>query len=310
MSALNFEKYDIDLMTQEFIDQFKISGHKDLKRVEEFKAIEDKALKRKIYDRTRYKLRLVSNEQLQPESDLPLFEYIHELERKKAKEKQEEDLKSKDTILTNPLNFLKIFILGFIFVFLASESIKFYEQFEIHPFFKYSLPIVIESSILVLSLKKKLLPWLLVIFLIGFNISASIFRSIDQDKNKQAFLSNQNLKSKLFNEEKKKLEIQIKDLGQELKILEAEHSKMIGGHFFKIAKENLEPKMESKNLYLKTLREKEFNINQDILNLGEIKKASVSFSNLSLNTILIIVFKFCLQIVFIFFVFDLKKEGC
>jgi hypothetical protein len=160
---------DINQLAEQFILQFGVESHKDLKRVGKFQSLEDEALKRKIYDRTRYKLQ---------KETLKLVPDILTIETK-AERVQAKHLR----LLDKRIKVLKIVLLMFIFAFLATESFKFYEQFEVLPIFKYSIPVMIEVSIFLLSLKNSLISRILLVGLVTFNIATFSYKTIESDKN-------------------------------------------------------------------------------------------------------------------------------
>lgn len=290
MKALN-QIQSIDQIAEQLILQFGIESHKDLKKIGEFQLLEDETLKRKIYDRARYKF--------QKES-IGLVPDITPIEARS------ERIKSKQSkLLDKRLKVLKMFLLVFIFTFLATESFKFYEQFEVLPFFKYSIPAIIEISIFILSLKDGAISKALLIGLVVFNTATFTYKTIESDKNLKQFHINAVSKTKFLNEEKVKVETQIKAEEEELVLIKGKFEGLVSKNYFKVANATYSDLIHTKTDDLKKLRAQSIEKGLEILKIGEVRPNE---NYIGIDTIFMISLKVILQMIFLFLILDLKKS--
>jgi hypothetical protein len=290
MKAIN-EFSDINQLAEQFILQFGIESHKDLKRVGEFQSLEDEALKRKIYDRTRYKLQ---------KETLKLVPDILTIETK-AERVQAKHLR----LLDKRIKILKLALLAFIFAFLATESFKFYDQFEVLPIFKYSIPAMIEISIFLLSLKNSAISKILLTGLVVFNIATFSYKTIESDKSLKLGQSSAASKTRFLDREMAKIELQIKTEEIDLKAIKASFEGLISKKYFKAANATYSASIAEKTEDLKKLREQSMKIGAEILKIGEVRSGE---NFISMDTLFMISLKIILQMIFLFLILDLKKS--
>lgn len=281
---------DINQLAEQFILQFGVESHKDLKRVGEFQSLEDESLKRKIYDRTRYKLQ---------KETLKLAPEILTIETRSEKV-QSRHLK----LLDKRIRILKLFLLAFIFTFLATESFKFYEQFEVLPIFKYSIPLIIELSIFLLNLKNSVTAKVLLIGLVVFNAGTFTYKTIENDKNLKHIQMSAVSKKKFIEKEIFKIESQIKVDEFDLKLMKGKFEELVSKNYFKAANATYGTLIAVKTKDLNYLRDQSGKTRLELLKTGEINPRG---NSVSIDTIFMIALKVILQIVFLYLIIDLKN---
>lgn len=290
MNAIS-EIHNINHLTEQFILRFGIESHRDLKRLGEYQSLEDENLKRKIYDRTRYKFQ---KEGIKLVTDISPIEARFERVQTKQLKLQDKRIRT-----------LKLCLLGFIFAFLATESFKFYEQFEVLTIFKYTIPAMIEISIFLLSLKNGIVSKILLTGLVIFNTATFTYKTIETDKNLKQAQVNAISKTIFLNEQKSKIEMQIKAEESDLKSTKDKFEDLVSKNYFKAANTTYSASINSKTENLKNLRERSVKNDMEILKAGESRSGQ---SLIGIDTVFMISLKVILQMIFLFLVLDLKKS--
>lgn len=290
MSSLNSTQ-ELEFLADRLISNFGIKTHKDLKNLLEFKSLPEDS-QRKLYDRVRYKtqkgnLKLVTST------------FTIETDRKIAKTKN-----SKLDIKKQIKNLPTVLLLALIFCFLTSESFKFYDQFEILPFFQHTIPIIIEFSVLLLSFKKSKLAMIMLSGLIVFNTATFTYKTIECDKNIKREREEKLNRVNFLKEQRHYLEIQDHKISSELLLLKNQYNDLIAKNFFKMANGTYFENIKSEEGKHQLIQDKLEKIKLELLNSGVISKGN---SLLSTDTIFMIILKCILQAVFVFLIFDLKK---
>jgi len=277
--------HEIETLTEQFINRFEIKSHHDLKRMGEFKSLPEE-IRGKLYDKVRYKtnkgkLKLITSD----ESVFP--------------EKRKSRLKNKE-------NYPTITLLTFIFLFLASEAIKFYDQFSILPFFKYLIPISIEFAIILLSLKNSKISKLLTVSLIIFNIAAFTFKTIQSDQNLKSDKIILNTKREFLKNELDKLQNETLRTNKEHDELLNNYNSLVNRGFFKVAEQSYSVRILKNEEYKKTIQQKITENNSEYLKVSG--SGSGSHNLLATETVFMIFLKVILQITFVYLLLDLKEK--
>jgi predicted nuclease with TOPRIM domain len=277
--------HEIETLTEQFINRFAIKSHHDLKRMSEFKSLPED-IRGKLYDKVRYKtnkvkLKLITSD----ESDFP--------EKRKS-------------LLQNKENYPTIILLIFIFLFLASEAIKFYDQFCILPLFKYLIPISIEFAIILLSLKNSKISKFLTVSLIIFNIAAFTFKTIQNDQNLKNEKIILNTKRELLKNEIDKLQNETLRTNKEHDELLNNYNSLVSRGFFKVAEHSYSSRILKNEEYKNVIQQKITENNSEYLKVSV--SGSGSHNLLAIETVFMIFLKVILQITFVYLLLDLKEK--
>jgi hypothetical protein len=292
MSSANMSR-ELDILAEKYITDFGLRTHKELKRIGEFKDLPENS-QRKLYDKVRYKTQ---------KGNLKLVSENFILESRKT---LVENNKPRETLKGQIKKIPTALLLAFIFCFLASESLKFYDQFEILPIFKYSIPLVIEFSVLLLSLKKSKLASFLLAGLIVFNTATFIYKTIECDKNTRREREVRKERVIFFKEQKGNIEKQIQEASKNLSSLRKQHEDLVAKNYFKLANSTFQESIKANENQFQYLQAKLEKANFEILNGVDVRESN---SFLSVETFFMIALKCILQAIFIFLIFDLKKQS-
>lgn len=132
-----------------------------------------------------------------------------------------------------------------------------------------------------------------------FNTATFSYKTIESDKNIRQEKISAIQKNKYFNEEKVKIENQIKDEEIDLKLMKSKFNELISKNYFKAANATYGTTIESKSIDLKNLRDLSTKSGLEILKIGEVK-SSENF--IGIDTIFMIVLKVILQMIFLFLI--------
>lgn len=288
MEAISLD-YDSDKFIDFFCDKHKNISHKDLKRIEEFHAIEDQSVKEKIYHKVRYN---------HLKSNCSIVENVTYLHRDFSEVKR--SISSKISIES----FFKSLICLGIFFFLANESVHFYKEMGVSNLFSYLLPILLESSVFFLFLKNDYISKLLLFFVVIFNIVTFSMNTINSDIKNLEIQRIKKEQSLELTAQKLKKEKRILELEGELSRYRILYGDLIKQGYFKKADETLKPEITKIEASLKEV------VNYlPSLNIQNVPNASYEYNilkNVTLCTANLVSLKIILLFVFLLFVRDLK----
>ena len=291
---------NINLLADQFISSNGVRDHKDLKGIKAYQELKDEILKGQIYNRARY---LASKAGATPE-------YVPEkqdiLPDNKPPTSNLKETTTKVSIGTDHIMIrLRLILLASIFIFLTSESVKFYEQFDVLPFYKYFIPVMIEASILLLSLKKTMATRILLVILVIFNSVTFAYKSIDTDRNLKQSRKNAELKNTFMKLEKDKIDQRITLLEKEIKDASGKFDELVSKKYFTRSEVIYGPIIASKNEELKKLRTQSTSIGLDnIRSSGErIKQGAISIDTMSMVAI-----KLLFQVIFLVILFEFREK--
>lgn len=291
MSAHN----EINLSIEDFINEYNISTHKDLKKIGEFKSLPIPE-KKQLYEKVRY---------ITKKSQLKIVEPINDIGEPEIKGPTNNSIKGNEFLKLK--NILTVLLLILIFSFLASESIKFYENFNVFWPFKFLIPICIECSIILLSLKNSKTSKALMISLVLFNIFSFSIKTIQADqKLNDIKISNLNTINQIKHENIK-IEEQIKLINSEKGDYLKNYNGLIENKYFKLAENNFSLKLKDLERQRIILQNKFESNNQAIIKLNS-SAAIRPINNLGYDTIAMVFLKIIMQLTLVYLLLDLKAH--
>lgn len=287
------EAISLDFKSDEFVDffcnKYKEISHKELKNINEFIEIKDQAIRERIYFKIRYNYL---------KGNCSIIDNVTYIKRENANDRIFQGKTSE------PMSLIKLFICLAIFVFLANESVYFYQQMGIQIIFTYLLPIVLELSVFFLFLKKDILSKIVLGLIIAFNIFTFSTKTIDLDKKSLEIKKIESERKEDLRNFKLRKENNLASLENDLARYRALYADLIKNGYFKKAAESLHPeiiRIEKKII--------DSNNTLPILNNAKISTSTLDYNivkNISMASANLIALKIILLFVFLLFISDLK----